>query len=60
MLALLAKNDIVKLDDFAGLSTYDLIDNKEGILRNLELEETFVNNMIMKARETWFIEEEKS
>ena len=57
MLALLAENNILKLNDFADLSNYDLIDSKEGILRSLELDETLVNNMIMKAREKWFKED---
>ena len=60
MLALLVKNKIFNLDDFAGLSNFDLLDNEEGIFRSLELDETIVNNMIMKAREKWFAEEKKS
>ena len=57
MLALLAKNDIITLDDFAVLSTFDLLDKEEGIFNSLDLDETAINNMIMKAREKWFIEE---
>jgi N utilization substance protein A len=57
MLALLAKNDIASLDDFADLSTFDLLDKEEGIFKNLELEESKVNKMIMKAREKWFKED---
>ncbi len=57
MLALLAINHIITLDDFAGLSTFDLLDKEEGIFKELELEETIVNDMIMKAREKWFTEE---
>ena len=56
MLALLATNNIITLDDFAGLSTFDLLDKEEGIFRELELEEVTVNSMIMKAREKWFVE----
>ena len=59
MLALLAKNDIINLDDFAGLSTFDLLDKEEGILKSLELDESIVNNMIMKAREEWFTEDKE-
>ena len=33
MLALLANNDIITLDDFAGLSTFDLLDKNEGIFK---------------------------
>ena len=54
MLALLAANNICTLDDFADLSTYDLIDKEEGMLRELDIEENIVNDMIMKAREKWF------
>ena len=52
--------DIKSLDDFAGLSNFDLLDNEEGIFRSLELDETTVNNMIMKAREKWFAEKKES
>ena len=38
-------------------STFDLLDKEEGIFKTLELDETTVNNMIMKARENWFNEE---
>lgn len=57
MLALLVKNNITSLDSFADLSNFDLLDNKEGIFKSLELDETVVNNMIMKARESWFTNE---
>ena len=57
MLALLAINNTLTLDDFAGLATFDLLDKEEGIFRELELEEETVNSMIMKAREKWFVEE---
>ena len=58
MLALLAKNDIYSLDDFANLATYDLIDKDEGIFKKLDIEEKTVNDMIMKAREKWFKDEQ--
>ena len=60
MLALLAKNNIITLDEFAGLSNYDLIDKEEGIFKTLDLDESFINNMIMKAREKWFADEKES
>ena len=60
MLALLAKNDIYTLDDFANLATYDLIDKNEGIFKKLDIEEKIVNGMIMKAREKWFKDEQQS
>ena len=58
MLALLAKNGISTLDDFADLATYDLIDKDEGIFKKLDIEEKTVNGMIMKAREKWFKDEQ--
>jgi len=57
MLALLANNNVFTLDDFADLSTYDLIDKNEGIFKELDIEENVVNDMIMKAREKWFKED---
>ena len=60
MLALLATNNIKSLDDFAGLSNFDLLDKEEGIFKSLELDENFINNMIMKAREKWFADEKES
>ena len=42
------------------LSNFDLLDSKEGIFRSLELDETIVNNMIMKAREKWFTEKKET
>ena len=51
MLALLAKEDILNLNDFADLASYELIDKEEGIFRKLDLEEDIVNRMIMEARE---------
>ena len=37
-----------------------LLNSKEGIFRSLELDETIVNNMIMKARERWFTDNKES
>ena len=59
MLSLLATNDICTLDDFADLATYDLIDKNEGIFKELDLDESIVNDMIMKAREKWFEDEKQ-
>lgn len=56
-LALLAKNNVITLDDFAGLSTFDLLDKEDGIFRSLETDEKSINEMIMKAREKWFVDE---
>tara|TARA_Y100001970_G_C14252617_1_gene872938 strand:+ start:2501 stop:4021 length:1521 start_codon:yes stop_codon:yes gene_type:complete len=54
MLALLAKENILTLSDFADLATYELVDNEEGIFKNLEVEEVVVNQMIMEARQKIF------
>ena len=54
MLALLAKENILNLNDFADLASYELIDKDEGIFRKLDLEEDIVNQMIMEAREKSF------
>ena len=54
MLALLAKENILNLNDFADLASYELIDKEEGIFRKLELDEDLVNQMIMDAREKSF------
>ena len=56
ILAELAKSNISTIDDFADLATFELIDKNDGILRNMDLEEEFVNQMIMRARENWFKE----
>ncbi len=57
ILAELAKANILTMDDFADLATFELIDKEDGILRKLDLDEEKVNNMIMKAREKWFTKE---
>jgi len=57
MLSLLAQNNILTLDDFADLATFELLDKQEGIFKDLDIEESIVNNMIMKAREKWFLED---
>ena len=57
MLSLLAQNNIITLDDFADLATFELIDKEEGIFKDLELDQRVVDGMIMKAREKWFAEE---
>ena len=57
MLSLLAQNNIITLDDFADLATFELIDKEVGIFKDLELDQRVVDGMIMKAREKWFAEE---
>ena len=57
ILAELAKANIVTIDDFADLASFELIDKEEGILKDLDIDEELVNKMIMKARENWFTED---
>ena len=54
ILALLAKENILTLNDFAELAAFELIDKEEGIFRSLDIEEEIANNMIMEARKNWF------
>ncbi len=54
MLAILAKEDILTLNDFAELATFELIDKEEGIFKSLDVEEELANKMIMEARKNWF------
>ena len=35
---------------------FELIDKEEGILKDLDIDEELINQMIMKARESWFTE----
>ena len=58
ILAKLAKSNILTINDFADLATFELIDKEEGILKDLEIDEEKINKMIMKARENWFIEKD--
>ena len=57
MLAILASNNIITLDDFAGLSSNELLDKEDGLFKELDIEEDRANALIMKAREKWFEEE---
>ena len=50
----LQNKNILNLNDFADLASYELIDKEEGIFRKLELDEDLVNQMIMDAREKSF------
>ncbi len=59
ILAKLANSNILNVNDFADLATFELIDKEEGILKELDLDEQIVNNMIMEARSFWSEEENK-
>jgi len=58
MLSLLAQNNILTLNDFADLASFELIDKEEGIFKDLDIDESTINDMIMKARENWFAKED--
>ncbi|MDC3083624.1 helix-hairpin-helix domain-containing protein [Pelagibacteraceae bacterium] len=53
ILAELAKSNILNVNDFADLATFELIDKDEGILKELDIDEEIANNMIMEARSFW-------
>ena len=59
ILAKLAESKILNVNDFADLATFELLDKEEGILKELDLEEEMVNNMIMEARSFWSEEQIK-
>ena len=59
ILAKLAKANILNVNDFADLATFELIDKEEGILKELDLDEEIANNMIMEARSFWSEEQNK-
>jgi N utilization substance protein A len=54
MLVTLGENGIKTLDDLADLSSGELVDKADGILRESGLGETEANNIIMAARAHWF------
>ena len=57
MLAQLAKNNVITLNDFADLSTDELIDQNDGILKDYDIDQLTAEKLIMKARENWFKED---
>jgi N utilization substance protein A len=54
MLVTLGENGVKTLDDLADLSSAELIDEKDGILRGAGLSEADANAIIMAARAHWF------
>ena len=56
----MAKNNVLTLNDFADLSTSELIDKEEGLLKDFDIDETTANKLIMKARESWFEDDTNS
>ena len=59
ILAELAKSNILTVNDFADLATFELIDKEEGILKELDIDEEIANSMIMEARSFWSEEQNK-
>jgi N utilization substance protein A len=54
MLVTLGENGIKTLDDLADLSSAELIDKEDGILRGSGLNENDANSIVMAARAHWF------
>jgi N utilization substance protein A len=54
MAVTLGEAGIKSLDDFADLSTDEVIDHEEGVLREYALTEEEANRLIMAARAHWF------
>ena len=54
MLVTLGENDIKSRDDFADLSTDELISAEDGLLREFGLTEIDANAIVMAARAHWF------
>ncbi|MEM6682738.1 MAG: transcription termination factor NusA [Pseudomonadota bacterium] len=58
MLVVLGENKILTLDDLGDLATDELVDKKDGVLRQFELSEEEGNAVIMAARAHWFDDED--
>ena len=59
MAVTLGEADIRSLDDFGDLSTDEVIDREEGVLREYDLTEDEANRLIMAARAHWFDDEDQ-
>jgi len=57
MLVTLGENGIKTLDDLADLSSSELIDPQDGILRGTSLSSTDASSIIMAARAHWFTDQ---
>jgi N utilization substance protein A len=57
MLVTLGENGIKTLDDLADLSSDELIDPQDGILRGTGLSSADANSVIMAARAHWFADQ---
>ena len=57
MLVTLGENGIKTLDDLADLSSDELVDPQDGVLRGTNLSSAEANSIIMSARAHWFADE---
>jgi N utilization substance protein A len=57
MLVTLGENGVKTLDDLADLSSDELIDPQDGILRGTNLSSADANSIIMAARAHWFADQ---
>ncbi len=60
MLVVLGQNEIKTLDDLADLSTDELIDGGDGVLREFEITRGEAEAIIMAARAHWFEDEDRA
>jgi N utilization substance protein A len=58
MLVVLGENGVKTLDDLGDLATDELVDPREGILKDFDLSDEEGNAIIMAARAHWFEGEE--
>ena len=60
MLVALGENGVKSRDDLADLSSDELINKNDGLLRGFPLSQQDANTIIMAARAHWFAEQEKA
>jgi N utilization substance protein A len=60
MLVALGENGVKSRDDLADLSSDELINKNDGLLRSFPLTEQDANSIIMAARAHWFAAQEKT
>ena len=57
MLVALGERGVKSLDDFADLSTDELLDASDGIFKGIDISREDADGMIMAARAHWFADE---
>jgi N utilization substance protein A len=60
MLVALGENGVKSRDDLADLSSDELINKNDGLLRGFPLSQQDANTIIMAARAHWFAAQEKA